>query len=197
MKLAKSIILVCGLALLAPISMANYLTANVTMSRDDGVRSITATVEAEIIAIDLDTREVTLRLPDGESVTIRSQERYTRLEDVAVGDRVVAEYMASMEGELREPTEAERADPWAIVSTDTIPFSKGSNPAIGNAQKIRAVCTIEALDRAAGTVRFKDSRGKMHSVTGVEPVKFEGVSLGDTIVVTYTEAVALSIRHVQ
>ena len=55
-------------------------------------------------------------------------------------------------------------------------------PAIGGARMIRAVCTIEGMDRELGTVTIKDSRGKLHLIGGVEPEKMDGVTLGQTIV---------------
>ena len=41
---------------------------------------------------------------------------------------------------------------------------------------------------------IKDSRGKMHTVGGIPAAKFEGVSLGETVVVVYTEALAIAMQ---
>jgi hypothetical protein len=41
---------------------------------------------------------------------------------------------------------------------------------------------------------IKDSRGKMHTVGGIPKGKFDAVSLGDTVVVVYTEALAIAMQ---
>jgi hypothetical protein len=67
--------------------------------------------------------------------------------------------------------------------------------AAGAARLVRAVCTIEAMDRG-GNVVIKDARGRMHTVGGVELEKLDNVRLGDTVVVVFTEALVLSLKEV-
>ncbi len=189
----KSAVLAIGLASVAPMCVADTLAVGVAMTDDDSVRALAASAEAEIVAIDLETREVSLKLSDGKVITFKSQERYTRLEDVTVGDTLVTEYMKSLVSELRAPTATEMASPWMETETQVTPATRTGNPVIGAARQVRAVCTIEAADREAGMVRVKDARGQSHTVTGVDPSRFEGVSLGDTVVVTFTEAIALAV----
>ena len=66
---------------------------------------------------------------------------------------------------------------------------------MGGARIIRAVCTIEGLNRELGLVTIKDSRGKLHVISDVEPEKMEGVTLGQTIVMVYAQAMALSLER--
>ncbi|MDG1066450.1 MAG: hypothetical protein P8O91_09560 [Luminiphilus sp.] len=166
-----------------------------SMPKAEGTRAVVAMIEAEIAAIDLETKEVTLVGPQGQHVTIVAQEKIVTLSDLSVGDRVAAEYLASLHGEVREPTEEELANPW-IVLEDGVIDENPAHPAIGAARQIRAVCSIEAFDAATGFVMIKDSRGKMHTVEGIPAVKFEGISLGETLVVVYTEALAIAIQKI-
>ena len=161
--------------------------------KTEGTRAVLATIEAEIAAIDLETKEVTLVGPEGRHVTVVAQEKVVKLSDLAVGDRVAAEYLASLHGEVREPTEEEMANPWVVLE-DAVIDENPAHPAVGAARQIRAVCTIEAMDPAAGFVMIKDSRGKMHTVGGVPAEKFEGVELGEMMVVVYTEALAIGLQ---
>ena len=142
---------------------------------------------------ELATKEVTLVGPQGQHITIVAQEKVVNVSDLSVGDRVAAEYLASLHGEVREPTEEELANPW-IVLEDGIIDENPAHPAVGAARQIRAVCSIEAFDAAIGFVMIKDSRGKMHTVEGIPAAKFEGISLGETMVVVYTEALAIAIQ---
>jgi len=70
-----------------------------------------------------------------------------------------------------------------------------SMTAAGAARLIRAVCTIEAMDRN-GNVMIQDARGRMHTVGGVETDKLDNVRLGDTVVVVFTEALVLSLKEI-
>src|SRR4030095_8168198 len=72
--------------------------------------SVTATVEA----LNLDKREMTLKGPLGDSVTVTVDPAVKRLNEVKVGDEVTAKYYVSIAAELREPTEAEKKNPLVI-----------------------------------------------------------------------------------
>jgi hypothetical protein len=161
--------------------------------KEDTVRTMALSVEAEVVAIDLETREVSLKGPDGAVFTVHSPERVVKLEDISVGDMVVTSYIAALEGEVREPTEEELAEPWLVIEKAAV-SEEGESAAIGGARVIRAVCTIEGMNRELGVVTIKDSRGKLHLIGDVEPEKMDGVTLGQTIVMVYAEAMALTLE---
>lgn len=181
-----------ALALVLPLSAQadNHEAAEAAPSG----RAMALTVEAVVTDIDLETRQVTLQGPGGAPFTVTAKEQVVKLEDVNVGDSVVATYLAALEGELREPTEEEKAEPWVVLEDAGI-SEDPENPAIGGARLIRAVCTIEGMNRVLGTVTLMDPRGKLHLLGDVEPEKMEGVVLGQTVVVVYTEALALSLER--
>jgi hypothetical protein len=105
-------------------------------------------------------------------------------------------YLAALEGELREPTEEELAEPWLVLEDAGTSEDPGM-PGVAGARVIRAVVTIEGMNREFGTVTVKDSRGKLHMIGDVEAEKMEGVTLGQTLVLVYTEAVAVSLEKVE
>lgn len=160
---------------------------------EGGARAMAMTVEAVVTDVDLETRHVTLQGPGGDVFTVTAPESASRLDEVKVGDRLVATYLAGLEGELREPTEEELAEPWVVVKEAGVADDE-NHPGVGAARVIRAVCTIEGLNRILGTVVIKDPRGKVHVIGDVEPEKMEGVTLGQTLVVVYAEALALSLE---
>ena len=165
------------------------------MPKAEGTRAVVAAIEAEIVAIDLETKEVTLVGPQGQHVTVIAQEKIVKISDLQVGDRVAAEYLASLHGEVREPTADELATPWVVLE-DGVIDENPAHPAVGAARQVRAVCSIEAFDAEAGFVMIKDSRGKMHTIGGIPAAKFEDVSLGEDMVVVYTEALAIAMQKI-
>lgn len=160
---------------------------------EDTARVMGVSLEAEVTAIDYEAREVSLRGPQGNIVTITAGDHIGRLEDIAVGDSIVTTYIASLEGELRTPTEEELANPWMEID-GAAKASGEEEPGAMAGRVIRAVCTLEGMNRLLGTITVKDPRGKYHVIGDVEPEKMEGVVLGATLVLVYTEAMAITLE---
>ena len=160
-----------------------------------GGRALVAEVEGEVIAVDLETREVVVRGPAGNFVTLSAREDGVDLSKIAPGDTIIADYVASIEAEVRAPTAEEEANPWVVLGEMGRTADDDSMTAAGAARLIRAVCTIEAMDRN-GNVMIQDARGRMHTVGGVETEKLDNVRLGDTVVVVFTEALVLSLKEI-
>ena len=158
-----------------------------------GARAIVAEVEGEVIAVDTETREVVVRGPAGNFVTLTAREDGVDLSKIVPRDTIIADYVASVEAEVRAPTE--EANPWVVLGEMGRTADESEMTAAGAARLIRAVCTIEAMDRN-GNVMIKDARGRMHTVGGVEMSKLDNVRLGDTVVVVFTEALVLSLKEV-
>lgn len=161
--------------------------------KEHGERSTSVQVEAEIVAINHETREMSLRTPMGDVVTLTASDDIKRLNEFEKGDSVITTYIASLEGDLRSPTEEEKAEPWIELDAAAIADME-ELPGAGVGRVIQAVCTIEGMNRALGTVTILDPRGNLHMIGDVEPEDMEGVTLGETIIVTYTEAVAITLE---
>ncbi len=159
-----------------------------------GGRAVAMEAEAEITAVDLKTRQVTLRGPGGNTFTLQSQDKAIALEEVKVGDSVVVTYIAAMESELRVPTAEEIAAPWVELDEEAV-SEDATHPGIADMRVIRAVVTVEGMNRVSGTVTVKDSRGMVHIIGDVEPEKMEGVKIGETAVIVFAEAIALTLKH--
>ncbi len=184
-----------ALAVAALLAIPATASAEAAKAEEEArARGMVMTMEAEVTAIDLETRQVSLKGPTGETVTVTARENLVKREDVSVGDVLVATYLVALEGELRAPTEEELKEPW-LEMTEAGVSQDEDHPAIGEARIVRAVTTVEGMNRALGTVTLMDSNGKLHLIGDVEPEKMEGVTLGTTIVVIYREALALSLEH--
>jgi hypothetical protein len=184
-----------GGGLLASMLLALPLFAAEAPQAQDQKRGRAAAiqVEAVVTAIDLKTREVSLRTANGEEFTVTAPGVVIKLEDLRVGDRVVGSLFAAIEAEIRKPTAAELAEPWVVVSEGNV-SKDAAAPGIDAARTVRAVVTIEGMNRETGVVTLKDSRGKLHFIGNVDPEKMTGVSIGQTAVVVFTEAMALTLQ---
>jgi Cu/Ag efflux protein CusF len=154
--------------------------------------SLTATVEE----VNQDEREITLQGPEGKTRTFQVDERVQRLEEFQAGDQVNVTFYRSLAAELREPTEQEKQQPLQIMgqARRTPPDAQ---PGAAGIEQIKAVGTIESIDTENQTVEIKGPEGNTHALTVEDPTRLEQVQEGDTVVVTFTEALAISLEKQQ
>lgn len=188
-KLLKYSIL-CGALL-----VANRLTLlaedeSAAPSRKD---TVLITVSAKVEGIDLTNRELTLKGPAGNSVTFTVDKRVKRLDEVKVGDYVTADYYLSIAADLREPTAEEEQHPITMLE-GAAKAPPGSAPAAGGLRRFKVVTTVEGLDRPTQTITVKGPRGRYVTARVKDPANLTKMKIGDHIVVTYTEALAISLE---
>lgn len=157
--------------------------------------SALVTVKATVQAIDQRTRQMTLRTEHGDTVTFTVDKRVKRLNEVHVGDVVAANYYISIAGELRAPTAEEEKNP-AVVVAGQAKAPQGTEPAAGALRVFRLVTTVQAIDLANQTVTLRGPLGNDVTIRARKPENLKLMRVGDTIVVTYTEALAISLEKV-
>jgi hypothetical protein len=158
-----------------------------------GERAVTIEVDAEVIDVDPEERELVLELPTGERLTTVVDPAVRRLDEVAVGDRLVVTYTEAVAFDLRDPTDEELANPW-VEGADAGISGDDAPPGGAMVAGVRAVCTIEGMNRLRGTVTIQDSRGDTHVVGGVTAERIESLRIGQPVVVTFTQALAVGIE---
>jgi hypothetical protein len=185
----KSIIIAVSLALMLPaLSVAEHHEQATASGRAAAV-----VIEATVIAVDKDAREVSLQGPQGQIVTMTLGPDMQRIDEISVGDAVVATYIQSLAADVREPTAEELAEPWAELDAAAI-AEMDAEPGVAGLRVIRAVCTIEGMNRVTRTVMIQDPRGKFHLIGDVDPARMEGVTLGTQVIMVYSEAMALTLE---
>jgi hypothetical protein len=149
------------------------------------VVSVTATVEA----IDHKSRIVAIKRPDGGKVTMKVGEEVVNLPKVKVGDTVAMEYIESLAVRMGKPGEVVGES--AILTGKAQP---GNMPSGASVSETTVSATIEKIDKKNQTATIKTITGDVHTVKAQDPSNLEKVKIGDTIIITYTEAVALSVQ---
>ena len=155
-------------------------------------QEILVTVTAKVEAIDQATREVTLKGPLGNVVSFVVDQRVQRLNEVSVGDEVTADYYVSLAGELRAPTEEEKKTPLVVIE-DAARAPKGTAPAGGVLRAFKVVATVIGLDLPTQSVTLQGPRGNSGTIRAEKVENLKKLRLGDTIIVTYIEALAVSL----
>ncbi len=159
------------------------------------VAAMHAILTAEVTAIDLDKRQVTLKGPQGNEVTLTVGDAVKRLDEVKVGDFVRVNYLVAIAAEVRPPTAEEAQHPLVVMAAaGRTPADSAS--AGGVARSFKVVTTIEALNRPDETVTVKGPLGHYLTARVADPNNLTKVHIGDTIVIVYAEALALSLDKV-
>jgi len=148
-----------------------------------------------ITDIDYSDREMTLKDSQGRLETFVVDKKVQRFNEAKVGDKVSIDYYLGFNAEVRKPTAEEEQNP-LVVQDAAGKAGQDAAPAAGHLRVIRAVVTIEGLDRKAETVTVKGPRGKYFVARVADPSRLEQVHIGETIVLTFTEAAAISLKPV-
>jgi len=196
-KISVALSTVCLLAFAGcmtqkPAEPGVSVSSGVEEGKDRVERSQTVTVTAVVEDIDLAKREVTLRGPEGKTTTVEVDEAVQNLPQVHKGDTVKVGYYESIAIQLAKPGELKVGD--TAVAEEVARAKPGEKPGGAGARAITVVTRVEAIDKAAGTVTLKGPEGKLQTVKAQNPANLDKIKVGDTLQVTYTEAVAISVE---
>jgi hypothetical protein len=187
--------LVVAAAVVLALSMATVVFAQATLGAAPPkvVKEMEAVMTATVVAIDLQTRIVTLKGEDGEVRDIKVGEEAVNLPQVKVGDLVTVKFYESIAVEVIQPgTYAGAGEKTAIVRA-----KPGEMPGGMVAKQVSVTATITAIDKQKSTITLKGPEGNLTKVKVQDPTNLEKVKVGDELMITYTEALAISVEHVK
>jgi len=154
------------------------------------VKERTAVITATVTAIDLDKRIVTLKGPKGEVRDIKVGKEAVNLPQLKVGDLVTVKYYESLAVEVMKPGTASAAG----EKTALIRNKPGELPGGMAAQQSTVTATVMAIDKKKSTLTLKGPDGKTVIAKAEDPKNLDKVKVGDELLITYTEALAISVE---
>jgi hypothetical protein len=154
--------------------------------------SETIRVTAKVAAVNQETREVTLQLQDGEKFSFVASEEARNLGQVDVGDTIMAEYVQSMTIEVRAP---DGSKPTTSRMGGMARTADGEKPGMTMMDGFTETATVEEINIEANTFKLKDSEGVVSEYTAQNPGNLKRASVGDLVVITFTEAVAMVVEE--
>lgn len=147
-------------------------------------------VTATVKNIDYKTRKVTLKMDDGQEYNIVAGDNVKRLEQVKKGDTVTATYKESLIYDVHKGGKATEHVTTATESRGTRP---GGKPEANVGREVTMSVIISEIDRKTPSVTFKGPNGETQKIKVRHPEKLQGVNVGDTVDITYSEALALKV----
>ncbi|MFT5879940.1 MAG: hypothetical protein ACI86X_001061 [Moritella sp.] len=154
--------------------------------------SISVVVTATVIAIDHKTRLVTLKGEEGKPVTFTAGKEVINLGQVNVGDTVTSEYVQNFSLRVLETK-----DPEAAAGELTVlgRAEEGDLPGMAVIDTKVEVLMVKEINLKANTFKLKNADGAVQEFTAHNPENLKKSAVGDVVVMTYTEGLAISVEE--
>lgn len=156
------------------------------------IQAVVTKFEATVEAVDHDNRKVTLKGPEGKTITIDVQEDVKNLPQVEVGDLVTIEYIEAVSIQVFAEGEVE-AGATAVAATASA--EAGQKPSGVQVEEVTVVATIEAIDKEQELVTLKGAEGRTKTVKPNNPENLEKVVVGDKVMITYTGILGIEVTE--
>ena len=153
--------------------------------------SRTITDSVTVVALNQDTRLITVQDKDGHKLKFKVGDMVRNLPQVEVGDILTITYSESIAVQVVKPTGAE---PSLTVEAAAARAEPGQLPAGGVADSVTLTATIEAIDRQSSIVTLLGPGGEYQVVRVKNPAYLKNVVVGDQVVITYTEALVTYVE---
>lgn len=176
-----------GAAFLATVALAQ---APATLQKGEAVVS-SVDVTATVTKIDQKTREVTLKAQDGKEYSFVASDDVKNLAQVKQGDVVTVTYAEALAYEVKKGGQAV-APATAVAGGSAAP---GMKPKGAIARQTTVTVLITAIDPKVPSVTFQGPKGNTRTIKVLHPEKLQGVKVGDTVEITYTEALAVKVEE--
>jgi hypothetical protein len=155
------------------------------------VKSDKITMKATILEIDKTNRLLTVKGEKGEETTFYVDEAVQRFDALKVGDKITATYYESVAFELKKPGEVVPEESQAAIAGVT----PGAKPGgVAGTQEVMTV-TVQAVDMNTPSITVTKSDGTVVTRRVKNKSHLKNVQVGDTIVITKTEALAIDVKE--
>jgi hypothetical protein len=153
--------------------------------------SQTETVTATVEAIDHESRAVTLLRADGEVINFVAGEEARNLDQVSVGDIVVAQYVSSISVKVMA---GDNIEPGQLGLAAMERSEKGEMPGVVAVDTEVIVATVVDINIEANTFQLKGVDGSVEEYVAMNPENLKRAAVGDAVVITMSTAIALSVE---
>jgi len=149
----------------------------------------TVKVSATITDIDKATRDVTLKGPQGNLMTVTAGPDVKNFDKLKVGDQVDLQYVEALTLELK------KGGGMVVGRTekaDAVGAKKGESPGGAVGRQVTIVADVVAVDPAKQIVTLKGPKQTV-DLRIPDPEQFKRIAKGDQVEATYTQAVAMAV----
>lgn len=180
--------LISSLFVIANISFGTAFAADPAPKLPGGTEVETVTIEAEVTALNLKTREATLKVGD-KSYTVTVSPKVANLDKVKVGDIVVSNhsqvisYQVIKGDGIRETSE----------QSAKISGQPSGKPAGGKVVEVTVVANIIGIDTKTGVVTMKAGAERIVQYKVKDLNILKNVKVGDQVIIAVAEEVDVQV----
>ncbi|HQR29054.1 MAG TPA: hypothetical protein PLL32_01515 [Anaeromyxobacteraceae bacterium] len=161
-----------------------------TPGKAEAKRTVQATLLVK--AVDVAKRTLTVQAPDGRTQTVQVGPEVKRLAEIKAGDSVRIEFTEGLELAL-QPDGSPTVAPEAVAGAGKADASQA--PGAAAAAGIRATVTVTSISLKDRVVIFQGPEGNQYDVKAGPNIQLEKLRVGDRLLATYIQAVALQVEH--
>ena len=173
-----------------PAPAPGAIEMNVTQRPGKATASRLATSQATIVGLDRAARTLTVQRQSGETRTLKAGPDVVRFDELAVGDVIQVQYRQDLELEAQPPGAPDvPMSSGATVGRNDRDKAPGAEASAG----VQGTVVVTAIDRATRLVSFKEPGGATFEVTAGPTVHLEKLQVGDKLLATYVETVAVNV----
>ncbi len=180
-----------AIAILLAAILAGTVGAEETQMKSAGAEALLIQVEAKVVAIDLKKREVLLADEEGNQILLHVGEEARNLPQLAVGDRVVAEYF---QGLLFAVEPAGTGKPMRVEKTLSDRTPEGQKPGGSVTTYVELIARVEGIDRKRRMVTLRGPK-KTITIKAEEDVDLSTVHVGDLVKADFVEEYTIRIEE--
>jgi len=150
----------------------------------------TVKVTATITAIDKATRDITLKGPKGNEVTLTAGPDVKNFDELKVGDQVNVQYVEALTLELK------KGGGMAVARTDstgTAGAKPGDKPAGVVGRQVTIIADVVDVNPAKQSITLKGPNRTVDLVVA-DPAQFKLIAKGDQVEAKYTQALAITVE---
>jgi Cu/Ag efflux protein CusF len=167
-------------------------TGAVVAAKEPGKVGVAQTVKitGTITAIDKASRDVTLKGPQGNELTVTAGPEIKNFDKLKVGDQVDAQYVEALTLELK------KGGGMAVARTEqkgAVGAKPGQAPAGAVGRQVTIVADVVGLDPAKHVVTLKGPQRTVE-LKVPDPEQFKRIAKGDQVEATFTQALALTVE---
>jgi hypothetical protein len=154
------------------------------------MEAVAITTTATVAAVDPVNRTVTLQASDGTVGTYKLGKEVRNFKQIKVGDMVKVTVLESM-AIFMGPSDVKPS----IDAVQTVALApKGAKPGMLMTNTAEAVARVDAIDTANRTVTLIGVAEVPRTLTVGPNVNLANVTVGENVIVRYTEAVAIAVE---
>ena len=167
-------------------------TGAVVAGKAPGMVGVAQTVKvtATITAIDKATRDVTLKGPKGNEVTVTAGPEVKKFDTLKVGDQVDVQYVEALTLELK------KGGGMVVARTEqkgAVGAKPGEQRAGAVGRQVTIVADVVAVDPARQVITLKGPKRTV-DLKVADPEQFKRIAKGDQVEATFTQALALAVE---